>query len=187
MSTGDKLNVLWLMTDEQRSDSLGIYGSPWAHTPNLDRLARDGTVFRNAVTPSPVCIPARTSLLTGLYPGQLGVWQNAENPHAVDTCTFLTSAFAEAGYATASFGKQHYYQGSNDGQAFEEETDLILTDRVHYTSYGEGFDIERFEGIRFDGPTPWILGGRFPGDMQHTSEAAVVRQSLRWLEERPAE
>ena len=41
-------NILWLMTDEQRTDSLGGYGSDWAHSPNLDRLCQDGVVFENA-------------------------------------------------------------------------------------------------------------------------------------------
>ena len=61
-------NMLWLMTDEQRADSLELYGSSWAVSLHLDALARGATVFRNAYTPSPVCMPARLSILSGQHP-----------------------------------------------------------------------------------------------------------------------
>lgn len=69
----EKPNILWIITDEQRFDSLGCYGSPWAKTPNIDRLGHEGIIFRNAITPAPVCVPARVSLLTGRYPSQTGI------------------------------------------------------------------------------------------------------------------
>jgi len=61
-------NILWIITDEQRTDSLGCYGSPWAKTSNIDRFAQEGIIFKNAITPALVCVPARALLLTGKYP-----------------------------------------------------------------------------------------------------------------------
>ena len=58
-------NILWILTDEQRADSLGAYGSTWVKTPCLDNLAARGIRLNAAYTPSPVCVTARASLLTG--------------------------------------------------------------------------------------------------------------------------
>jgi len=55
------------MTDEQRTDTLGCYGNPWAKSPNLDRLASSGVTFRNAFVQSPICMPSRSAMLTGKY------------------------------------------------------------------------------------------------------------------------
>jgi arylsulfatase len=48
-------NILWIMTDEQRPDTLGCYDQPWAKTPHLDRLADRGVRFETAVCQSPIC------------------------------------------------------------------------------------------------------------------------------------
>ena len=68
-------NILLLMTDQQRWDALGCI-SDWVNTPNMDRIAAEGVRFTHCVTNSPVCIPARLSLATGLYPHNTGVWDN---------------------------------------------------------------------------------------------------------------
>lgn len=57
-SKGEKSNLLFIMTDQQRSDALSIAGNPVLETPNLDRLARQGAYFKNAYTPCAVCCPA---------------------------------------------------------------------------------------------------------------------------------
>jgi len=64
-SVEEKPNILIIMTDEQAWDAVGYAGNSQIRTPNLDRLAREGTNFSHAVTPCPVCAPARTSILTG--------------------------------------------------------------------------------------------------------------------------
>ncbi len=60
-----KPNLLFIMTDQQRYDALSIAGNTVLKTPNLDRLAKQGAIFKNAYTPCTVCAPARSSLLTG--------------------------------------------------------------------------------------------------------------------------
>jgi arylsulfatase A-like enzyme len=59
------MNVLFITSDQHRADCLGIAGHPCIQTPNLDRLAVEGTVFDAAYSDCPVCIPARTTLITG--------------------------------------------------------------------------------------------------------------------------
>lgn len=174
-----KPNILWIMTDEQRTDSLGCYGSRWGRTPNLDSLGEQGVVFSSAITPAPVCVPARTALLTGRYPSDTGVWWNHQ---PIERLAYLTAAFAQAGYQTASFGKQHY-GGRNP--AFEHEENLVLTDRVDYFAYDHRFPIEAYDVVQYPPqPYPWILGGRFPGQPEDTMEFRVVERAIQWLEER---
>ena len=64
--TDQKPNVLVVFTDQQRWDTCGCYGNPMSLTPNLDAMARRGTLFEHAFTPQPVCGPARACLQTGM-------------------------------------------------------------------------------------------------------------------------
>ena len=65
-------NLVFIMSDQQRRDSMGSYGSEWAETPHLDALADSGYLFENAYVTQPVCTPARASIMTGLYPHTAG-------------------------------------------------------------------------------------------------------------------
>ena len=70
----DSPNFLWLICEDQ-SLFFSMYGDSSAYTPNLDQLANDGVVYQNCYTPSPVCAPSRSSLITGMYPTTLGTHQ----------------------------------------------------------------------------------------------------------------
>ena len=70
-----KPNILLIMTDQQRWDAMSCSGN-WGQTPNMDRIASEGVRFTNGVTNSPVCVPARVSLATRLYPHNTGIWNN---------------------------------------------------------------------------------------------------------------
>jgi len=178
-------NILWLMTDEQRADSLGEGGAPWAYTPYLDRLARDGVRFTAAYTPSPVCISARASLLTGWACSTVGVLNN-HHVLSSDRARFLTSCFARVGYQVVGFGKHHY---NNEAPAFETQVDRVLGDRVDYTAYRPGittsdFDVVQYPADEVNRAFAWILAGRFPGSMDETPEARTCADALAWLRSR---
>ena len=103
-------NIILITTDQQRFDTLGCMGNPVIRTPNLDRLASRGLLYRNGYSPCPVCVPARTSLITGLAPGRL----QPSRPEAVDNGTTIEPGTAtiprlltDAGYHTEMIGKQH--------------------------------------------------------------------------------
>ena len=70
-------NILFLFSDEHDPRHMGVSGSPLAHTPHMDALAARGTRFVNAYTPSPICVPARASLATGLDVHDVRCWDNA--------------------------------------------------------------------------------------------------------------
>jgi len=74
-------NILFLMVDEMRWDAMGCEGHPLVRTPNLDRLARQGSRFANCYTVSPVCSPSRASVFTGRYTHVHGVEMNGIPAH----------------------------------------------------------------------------------------------------------
>lgn len=104
-----KPDIIFLMTDQQRWDALGRL-NPHIQMPGLDRLAREGVIFRQAVCQSPSCVPSRNSLMFGLYPSQLGVRSNGS--HSIGDsrmpCDPLPARLQKAGYQTAGFGKTHW-------------------------------------------------------------------------------
>ena len=65
-------HILLIISDQCRADAIGAYGNEYAQTPALDALAADSTVFERAVTPSPVCVPARLCMLAGQYANRTG-------------------------------------------------------------------------------------------------------------------
>ncbi len=99
-------NVVILHADQFRWDALGAYGlNPTGLTPNLDAVARRGTLFRNAITNQPVCAPSRACLMTGQYPARHGVWRNG--PGLAPDAPTIATAFRQAGYTTNYIGKWH--------------------------------------------------------------------------------
>lgn len=113
-----KPNILLLMTDQQRWDAMSCSGN-WVNTPNMDRIASEGVRFTNCVTTSPVCVPARLSLATGLYPHNTGVWNNKKNTMSPETPTWMQT-IRKAGYRTSLFGKTHLHPHSGDLREKEE-------------------------------------------------------------------
>ena len=67
----DRPNILWIST-EDISPAWGCYGDALAHTPNIDAIAKDGYIFSNASSNAPICAPARSTLITGMYATSLG-------------------------------------------------------------------------------------------------------------------
>ncbi|MEZ5277429.1 MAG: sulfatase [Opitutaceae bacterium] len=100
----ERPNIIWVFGDQHRGCATGFAGDPNLHTPNLDRMAAEGTVFRNAVAGTPLCSPFRGSLLTGRYPHQCVPGHEDPLPDGMPT---VADAFNAAGYDTAWFGKWH--------------------------------------------------------------------------------
>jgi len=104
----ERPHILILMTDQQRGDCLSCAGHPVVKTPVLDALAGEGVRFANAYTSSPVCMPARSSFLSGLYVHNHGQWNNYGHL-AEDVDTYLHHV-KRAGYRTCHVGKSHLFQ-----------------------------------------------------------------------------
>jgi arylsulfatase len=100
--------ILLITADQLRRDALGCYGNRAVATPHLDRLAEDGTVFDNAYTASPWCLPSRSSLVTGRYPRNHGAYSNFRAATLSAGIPNLYTTLGKAGYATGHVGKCHY-------------------------------------------------------------------------------
>ena len=123
----DSPPILILMCDQQRADGMGCAGTPLVQTPHMDRIAAEGVRFTSAVSVSPLCMPARASFVSGLYPHNHGMWLNRGELPAGDETFF--HHLQRAGYHVAYVGKSHFY----------EHGDLHMRDREPYM-HARGID-----------------------------------------------
>lgn len=157
-----KPNILFIFSDQQRHDTVSCYGEPLgAHfglTPNLDRLAAEGTRFDSAMTCQPVCGPARACIQTGKYPTSIGCEVN-DRMLPLDE-KGIACYFNDAGYETAYVGKWHLashrsFEGRPDSIDYKTtaipekyrggyKDFWIASDVLEFTSHGYG-------GYMFDG------------------------------------
>jgi arylsulfatase A-like enzyme len=98
--------ILFVTTDQQRYDTLGCNGGKLSRTPVVDRLAAEGVRYERAVPQSVVCMPSRSTILTGQYPSTHGVWMNGV-PLPVDAPS-VAALLQRQGYRTALVGKAHF-------------------------------------------------------------------------------
>lgn len=95
-------NIVFVITDQQRFDTIAALGHDHVDTPNLDRLVREGTTFTRTYVTAPSCSPSRASLFSGVYPHSLGVLRNEELwRHS------WVELLADAGYHCVNVGKMH--------------------------------------------------------------------------------
>ncbi len=111
----NKPNIVFLFSDQQRADTMGYAGDPVAITPHLDRLAREGVVFRRGITSSPVCMTARAGIITGKQVHEHGVWAIAR-PEIRHGQSHVRNV-RDAGYCTAVVGKTHLWMHGRGGHA----------------------------------------------------------------------
>ncbi len=131
MTPATRPNILFLFCDQLRFDALGCVGHPQVRTPNLDRLARSGAIFTEALTSTPVCVPARVSLATGLRNGDHRMPDLTPAPGPLPENPTIMTSLATAGYRTHAVGKTHF-KGRHYGFArierMEETSDCIIDD-----------------------------------------------------------
>ncbi|MDP9200262.1 MAG: sulfatase [Pseudomonadota bacterium] len=105
-------NIVVVLVDDLRWDDLGIAGHPFAQTPAIDRMAREGVRFMNAFATTPLCSPSRASILTGQYAHTHGIVDNTARDAASHRLPTFAAPLQQAGYRTAFFGKWH--MGNDD-------------------------------------------------------------------------
>lgn len=115
-------NTLFIFSDEHTREITGCYGNETIETPNIDRLAAQGTRFDNAYTNCPICVPARASLATGRYVHDLRLWDNA-HPYTGQPQGW-GHRLMDAGHHVTSIGKLHY-RSSDDPTGWSEEIDTL--------------------------------------------------------------
>ena len=151
-----KPNFLIFITDQHRADWLSCYGHPVIKTPNIDRIASKGTLFKNFHVASPVCMPNRASLLTGRYPSQHGLRYNG--------CTLSLRAntfvdvLASAGYQTATIGKSHIQPMTDEKPYFKTSANTGPIEEAWKNETGNYSHEEPGRYLangRYDFPTPY--------------------------------
>jgi N-acetylglucosamine-6-sulfatase len=105
-------NIVFILIDDLRWDELGIAGHPYIKTPNIDRIGKEGAIFRNAFMTTPLCSPSRASFLTGQYAHTHGITDNVDRSAASHQLRTFPNLLHQSGYETAFIGKWH--MGNDD-------------------------------------------------------------------------
>lgn len=122
MPSSDRPNLLFIMTDQQRFDTLAANGYAAMHTPVLDTLASSGANLQSYYTNCPVCVPSRVTLFTGRYPHSHGIRENYTLPEAGREI-HLFRILRQAGYALGYSGKNHLLTAAEQAnfELFDDE------------------------------------------------------------------
>jgi arylsulfatase A-like enzyme len=162
-------NILWICTDQQRTDTLGCYGNEFVTTPNIDRLAAEGALFENCFTQSPICSPSRASFLTGRYPRATRLRQNGQILPPDEKV--ISKIMAQNGYNAGLVGKFHMAPGD---PAIAKTTEPRIDDgfaefnwaQAPTDQWGLNSDYTRFltaKGMKFTTTphplSPWVKRG----------------------------
>ncbi|MGK7864937.1 sulfatase-like hydrolase/transferase [Falsiroseomonas sp. E2-1-a4] len=173
-------NVLFIMSDEHSKRVAGCYGNTLVRTPNIDRLAEQGTVFDAAYTPCPICVPARAAFATGQYVHDTGNWDNAF-PYTGEPEGWGHRLLAE-GHRCDSIGKLHYQSTQNLNGFGQEIVPLHVLN-------GRG-DLQGM--LRRPPPrrpsTAQLAGDAGEGESSYTGYDRTIRDAaVQWLRETAAQ
>jgi len=167
----DQPNILLITSDQQHPDTLGFL-NPKIKTPNFDRMAKRGTNFTRAYTTTPVCTPARATIITGQYPSTHGAWTIGVNMDEAKPT--VGDEFRKHGYRSTLVGKAHFTGLKSDpdgpgGVSYEAQPTLRNLD------FWRTFN---------DTHTPWygfdhVELARMHGDESHTGQHYAI-----WMEEK---
>lgn len=116
--TESRPNIIFILTDDQRYDAMGCAGHPWLKTPNMDRLAAEGVLFKNAFVTISLCSPSRGCFLTGCYAHTHEVFANNGRDPNPSAPTF-PQLLQNAGYETAFIGKWHMSKENSPRPGFD--------------------------------------------------------------------
>lgn len=116
----ERPNILWITSEDNSAWFSGCYGNPQAHTPHMDRLAREGIRYTHAYANAPVCAAARTTWITGVCAVSLGT-QNMRSRYAIPpSIRFYPELLREAGYFCSNNSKTDYNIAGNDKRVWDE-------------------------------------------------------------------
>ena len=139
-----KANVLLLFSDQHHKMVMGFEGHPDVITPNLDQLASEGLAFDRAYCTVGICVPSRSSLMSGLMPRTLGLLSNGGNTSVMEDAVSMASIFRLNGYKTYAFGKRHLRSSIDEGWDVKKGHGYNPNDDDNYVSWieREGYIME---------------------------------------------
>ncbi|MGJ8644435.1 MAG: sulfatase-like hydrolase/transferase [Luteolibacter sp.] len=136
-----KPNVIFVLSDDQRYDSLGMTGNPVTKTPNLERLAKEGVFFDKAFSTSPICGPSRANIFTSQWERKNRIGFDYISHNMISMADFQNSflmQLKQAGYSTAFIGKHHTKIVDRGDSALKENIDFCYYKAGHLS-----FDISK--------------------------------------------
>ena len=131
MKSIKKPNLIFIMSDQQRFDTISCYGNDWINTPNLNKLSEESFVFKNAYVTQPVCAPARGSIISGLYPHSHGAQVNMI---PMDDDVMTIAQMFDPEYKLGYFGKWHLGADRVKKEGWDE---WISTEEHEYPADGK--------------------------------------------------
>ncbi len=195
MSQDDRPNIIFILTDDQRFDALGYAGNTLIHTPEMDRLAKEGVYFENAMVTTPICAASRATILTGLYERTHSYNFQTGNIRSAYMDTSYPTILKENGYTTGFYGKygvryehlekqfdifESYDRNGayNDRRGYYYKT--IGRDTVHLTRYTGQKALDFIDGAEKN--KPFCLSLSFSAPHAHDS----AKDQYFWQEETDA-
>ncbi|MEE2628902.1 MAG: sulfatase-like hydrolase/transferase, partial [Candidatus Latescibacterota bacterium] len=157
-------NIVFIITDQQRADSVGAWGNDHAITPNIDRFVGQGVSFTQAFCPGATCMASRAAIFTGMYPHNTGVysfhdWSRHRN---------WVHDLSEAGYWCTNVGKMHLESGGGD-----DDWGRFLAhhgiERPNHRNQVDPEWLQKHQGV------PWHLEERFHSDV------FIGNSALAWI------
>jgi arylsulfatase A len=142
-----KPNIVFILADDLGWGELNVYGSTFNETPNLNKLAAQGTKFTQAYAAAPNCSPTRVSIMTGQYPARVGITdflpEGEKTKKWLDPAKFLTlnEALSSGGYHTGIVGKWHLdtHYGNHKGSPKAHGFDEVIGSETKYIAGGDYF------------------------------------------------
>ena len=116
-----RANILWLVS-EDNGPFFGCYGDEFADTPNLDKLAAEGILYENAFANAPVCAPARSTIITGMYASSMGTHHMRSRNPIPKKIKFFTQYLRQAGYYCTNRAKEDYNVSRKPAGAWDESS-----------------------------------------------------------------
>ncbi len=187
----ERMNVVFLMPDQLRPDFLGCYGAGFIRTPHIDALCDGGTRYARALSPSPICVPMRASLLTGQNTIRTGVLTNyhwLRPDRAAMGLQTWPEMLGAAGYTTAGIGKMHFYPWDiTEGFAYRaiSEDKRHIHVRDDYAQYLERHGHHKYHGAEHEGyfEGKGAMVSRVP--TEHQVDVWVANEACAYIERTP--
>ena len=179
--TGDKPNLIFILSDDIAQGDLGVYGQKLIQTPTLDRLCNEGTRYLSAYTGTSVCAPARSSFFTGLHMGNCPTRANRElkpegqKPLPPNTVT-VAKILKSAGYATATMGKWGMGMFDTSGSPLKNGID-------HFYGYNcQRHAHSYFPTYLYDDDKRIPLDGNKGGKKKIYAQELIQQDVLKWVD-----
>jgi N-acetylglucosamine-6-sulfatase len=176
MAKSDRMNVIYILTDDQRYDEMGFL-NPVISTPNMDKLAQEGVHFANSFVTTSLCSPSRATILTGLYMHNHGVVDNNAAPK--EGTVFFPEYLQEAGYETALVGKWHMGEHASANRKLDDPQPGF----DHWVSFaGQG---EYYPVMKNGKPNKINVNGNHVNQQGYITDE-LTDYALDWLNKREA-